>query len=470
MAKRLLLSLFISLLALSSCQKDSNFLEAPIEHRQVVEQPTPRRDEQLLERAKMSYASESIAVGESLRSLRAEDQILNAEDIIVLWGESLQGNIGGRLKFALAPIEGKNMTLPFSGTIDPSELGDYVSRANMLFLAYIEEEGQDPVTYIYSYQPTKDWLDSHSELRFRENEYLPEDFDGTLEVYELDFSPLYRQTYVKGELFRSYEPSEEEGLRPLACTLVITGVSYERIGTSSHYELIDGKRTMVFTLIHGWKEEWGYDCHLFPQVSWIAGVSAGVGGGGGIGGGGKVPPVPPKKQTPNKSKGHMPEGKSIVKYPMIQKHINKMWEKTKEDLKAKPGYRRERGFAVYYNPKTEYIYKGKEIVGKWVENKGGTKASLPITDIRPEAHGVPPGCVYIGVVHTHTPHLPGFTRTVGLSAADSAFADANGGFVIARDYVGYIPTNGPNDYNAIISVESKIDDPTQDYVYQGKRK
>lgn len=184
-------------------------------------------------------------------------------------------------------------------------------------------------------------------------------------------------------------------------------------------------------------------------------------------------PPPPgySGYTGNYSNDNRPtyyNSENILKSSDTQASIKTLWKNTKNDASKEKG-RRERGFWVYYDTKTEKYYTGKEKVGSYIKGDVGTKGSISPGSSQPKYNGdhIPISAKPVTFVHTHTPlsYSSDSRREVGLSQADKDYADKHNIDVIVIDYVG------TRDRNNKYYIESghDIDDPMKEYTYSPKK-
>jgi len=157
------------------------------------------------------------------------------------------------------------------------------------------------------------------------------------------------------------------------------------------------------------------------------------------------------------------KAENVRKDATVKAAVSKMLTNTKNDASEDKG-RRERGFWVYYNPKTGKYYVGNEKIGEYVKGEG-TKGSVFPGSSAPGSNGdhIPKGSIPVTFIHTHTPLTfeTDCRREVGLSQPDLDYANSNNMEMIVIDYVGIEGDDG----RFYIHGGHDIDDPTKEYIY-----
>lgn len=167
----------------------------------------------------------------------------------------------------VVPINIGAIQTTYSETITPNDLPRYGASVSLNFIIYEEYKDKAPIAYIISYQPTKDWLDSHSELRFYPENLLPNGFSGDIYILGMNYKPIERYVCDNGEIKKLYSNSNKESQKETARALVCA----QTLKTKKGYHFMD----MVYDeelkrLIHRYtlvrpSRAWEHGCVLVDE-------------------------------------------------------------------------------------------------------------------------------------------------------------------------------------------------------------
>lgn len=132
--------------------------------------------------------------------------------------------------------------------------------------------------------------------------------------------------------------------------------------------------------------------------------------------------------------------------PNVIKKIESIWKEAK-NATSKANGRVEKGFFIYYDPKTDKYYFGKTRTSTYVKGEnthGSVKLGNPNSSDNLHS-GIPKGAVAVGSFHTHTSltyENSSLFREVGPSQADYNYVKGGDTSAFIYDYVGEIQPDG----------------------------
>lgn len=174
--------------------------------------------------------------------------------------------------------------------------------------------------------------------------------------------------------------------------------------------------------------------------------------------------IPGHNQDDNfQSRPNYYKAENIMNDASVKTSMKAMFKNVKNDASNLTG-RRERGFWVYYDAKSQKYYVGNEKSGQYVKGGTGTNGSVSPGNPLPRNNGdhIPATAVPVTFVHTHTPltYEGDCRREVGFSQSDIDYANANNIEIILIDYIGTFEEGRYYIYGG-----HDIDAPTKEYIY-----
>ncbi len=152
---------------------------------------------------------------------------------------------------------------------------------------------------------------------------------------------------------------------------------------------------------------------------------------------------------------------NILESKNVTDAIDILWQRTKDTLSA--DVRREAGFWLYHNSKTNEYVSGNIKYGPAVPNLPGTNGHITPGSSSPSSNGVSSDCMPVTFVHSHTSlsKIEGdVQREVGISPADIEYGKKYNIPLIVVDYEGIKNTEDGKYY---VTNETGINDTYKIY-------